>query len=104
MLEHIIPSFSAPSTGVRDQGMQRLVASMRAVPFRRIGPVAGIEVVGIPALQCQVCGEQSYDLTLLAHIESVLHRRVERGDVRASYLFEQLITELRAGAEPQEEK
>lgn len=53
-----------------------------------------IEVVGIPALRCQVCGEQSYDLTLLAHIESALRRRVERGDVRTSYLFEQLAAEL----------
>jgi hypothetical protein len=77
---------------------------MRAVPFRRVGHMACIEVVGIPALRCQICDEQSYDLILLAHIESVLCRRVEQGDVRTSYTFEQLAAELRASARPQEEK
>lgn len=72
MLDYSRADFSAPSTCGRDQGVQRLVASTRAVPFQRVGHVACIEVVGIPALKCQVCDEQSYDLTLLAHIESVL--------------------------------
>ena len=104
MLDHIIAGFSAPSTCGRDQGMQRLVASTRAVPFRRVGRVACIRVVGVPAFQCQVCDEQSYDLTLLAHIESVLHRHVEGGDVRTSYVFEQLAAELTADVQPSEEE
>ena len=100
MLDHIIPGFSAPSACERDQGVQYLVASIRTVPFLRVGRVACIEVVGIPALKCQVCDEQIYDLTLLAHIESALRRRVEQGDVRTSYAFEQLAAELTAGAMP----
>ena len=100
MLDYSRADFSAPSTCGRDQGVQRLVASTRAVPFQRVGHVACIEVVGIPALKCQVCDEQSYDLTLLAHIESVLRRRVEQGDVQTSYTFEQLAAELTAGARP----
>jgi hypothetical protein len=94
MVDHITPGFSGPSTCDHDQGMQLLVTSTRAVPFWQIECVPHIEVIGIPAHRCQVCGEQSYDLTLLAHIESILHRRVERGDVRTSYLFEQLAAEL----------
>jgi hypothetical protein len=100
MPEHIIPSFSVPSTCKHDPGVQRLVTSTRAVPFRQIGCVPCIEVVGIPALRCQVCHEQSYDLILLSHVESALRRRVERGDVRTSYTFEQLAAELSAGALP----
>lgn len=53
-----------------------------------------IEVIGIPMLKCQIYDEQSYDLTLLAGIESALRRCVERRDVRTSYLFEQLAAEL----------
>ncbi len=83
-------SFPIPSTCERDQGVQHLVASMRAVPFLRIGPVARIEVVGIPALRCQTCQEQLYDLALLARIEHVLQRRVEQGDTETRYTFEQL--------------
>ena len=100
MLDNIIPGFSAPSTCERDQGVQYLVASIRTVPFLRVGRAACIEVVGIPALKCQVCDEQIYDLTLLAHIESALRRRVEQGDVRTSYAFEQLAAELTTGAMP----
>lgn len=80
-----------PSLCERDQGVQRLVVSERAVPFLRIGPVARIEVIGIPALRCQVCGEQLYDLDVLARIESALQRRVEQGDRRTSYTFAQLV-------------
>ena len=104
MLDHYMPGFSAPSTCGCDQGMQRLVASTRAVPFRQVGRVPCIEVVGIPALKCQVCDEQSYNLTLLTHIESALRRRVEQGDVRTSYAFEQLAAELTADALPSEEE
>jgi hypothetical protein len=104
MLNHIMPGLSAPSTCGRDQGMQHLVASTRAVPFLRVGRLSRIEVVGIPALKCQVCDEQIYDVTLLAHIESALRRRVKQGDVRTLYAFEQLATELMAGALPSEEE
>ena len=52
--------------------------------------MARIEVVGIPALRCQVCGEQLYDLDVLARIESALRRRVAQGDMRTWYTFEQL--------------
>ncbi len=97
MLDNIITSFLVPSTCGRDQGMQALVASTRAVPFRRLGRVACIEVVGIPALRCQFCDEQTYDLTLLAYIESVLHRRVGQGQVQTRYTFEQLAAELTTG-------
>ncbi len=83
-------AFPTPSICERDQGAQRLVASTRAVPFLRIGPLPRIEVVGIPALRCQVCGEQLYDLDVLARIESALRRRVAQGDMRTWYTFEQL--------------
>jgi len=89
-------AFPVPSTCKRDQGVQRLVASMRAVPFLRIGRVARIEVVCIPALRCQVCDEQLYDLTLLAQIERALHRRVEQEHTETRYTFEQLAAELTA--------
>ncbi len=51
-------SFPISSTCERDQGVQHLVASRCPVPFLQIGPVARIEVIGIPALRCQVCHEQ----------------------------------------------
>lgn len=98
MLDDSKAGFSSFSICGHHQRAQRLVASTRAVPFRRVGHVACIEVVGIPALRCQVCDEQSYDLILLARIESALRRRVERGDVRTSYLFEQLAAELTTDA------
>ena len=85
-------AFPAPSICERDQGVQRLVASTRAVPFLQFGRLSRIEVVGIPALQCQICGEQLYDLDVLARIESALRRRVEQGDMRTLYTFEQLAT------------
>ena len=84
MLDHIILGFSAPSTCGHDQGMQRLMASTRAVPFRQVGCVPCIEVAGIPTLKCQVCNVHTYDLTLLARIESILCRRVEQEIGRAS--------------------
>jgi hypothetical protein len=90
MLDKHTTSFPIPSTCERDQGVQHLVASARAVPFLRIGDVARIEVVGIPALRCQVCGEQLYDLDVLARIESALRRRVAQGDMYTWYTFEQL--------------
>ncbi|HZU69544.1 MAG TPA: hypothetical protein VFA09_19885 [Ktedonobacteraceae bacterium] len=65
VLDHTIASFSASPTYVRDQGVQHLVASTRAVSFRWVGHMVCIEVIGIPALKCQICDEQSYDLTLL---------------------------------------
>ncbi len=40
------------------------------MPFLVPSRLARIEVVGIPALECQVCHEQLYDLALLAHKES----------------------------------
>ena len=89
-------SFPMPSTCERDQGVRHLVASMRAVPFLRIGRVPRIEVVGIPALKCQVCNEQIYDLALLAQIERVLHGRVAQGRFQTRYAFEQLAAELTA--------
>ena len=94
MLDHTILGLSASSTCRHDQGLQRLVASTRAVPFRQVGCERCIEVVGIPALKCQVCNAQTYDLSLLGYIEGVLRRRVERGDAQTSYLFEQLAAEL----------
>lgn len=94
------PAFPAPSTCERDRGVQHLVASMRAVPFLRIGGVARIEVVGIPALRCQICGEQIYDLALLADIEHVLQARVAQGQAQTRYTFEQLAAELAAAALP----
>lgn len=94
MLNDSRAGFSAFPTCKHDPDVQCLVASTRAVPFQRVGDMACIEVVGIPALRCQVCDEQSYDPTLLAHIENALGRRVEQGDVRASYAFEQLAAEL----------
>jgi hypothetical protein len=100
MLDHTILGFSAPSTCEHDQGMQRLVASTRAVPFRRIGCVPCIEVVGIPALKCQVCHVQTYDLSLLARIESVLRKRVERGVLQARYTYEQLAAGLTTDTQP----
>jgi hypothetical protein len=89
-------SFSVPSTCERDQGVQHLVASARAVPFLGTRGLARIEVVGIPTLRCQVCDEQLYDLTLLAQIESALHRRVAQGHTETRYAFEQLSAELTA--------
>ncbi len=89
-------SFPVPSTCARDQGVQHLVASARAVPFQRIGRVARIEVVGIPALQCQVCHEQIYDLDVLAHIERALQRRIAQGQRETRYTFEQLAAEFTA--------
>ncbi len=100
MPDLITTSFPAPSRCCRDQGVQHLVASARAVPFRQIGRLSRIEVVGIPALRCQVCDEQIYNLDVLARIESALRRRVERGDVRTLYAFEQLAADLTAGALP----
>ncbi len=96
MLDKITTAFPTPSTCERDQGVQHLVASMRAVPFLQIGRVARIEVVGIPALRCQICSSQIYDLALLAHIEHVLHGRVAQGQFQTRYTFEQLAAELTA--------
>lgn len=98
MLNDSRAGFSAFPTCEHDPGVQCLVASTRAVPFRQVGCVPCIEVVGIPALKCQVCDVQTYDLSLLARIESTLRWRVERGDVRTSYLFEQLAAELTTDA------
>jgi hypothetical protein len=53
-------------------------------------------VVGIPALKCQICDEQIYDLVLLAHIERVLLGRVAQGQTQTRYTFEQLAAELTA--------
>ncbi len=100
MLDNITTAFPSPSTCERDQGVQHLVASRRSVPFLRIGCVARIEVVGIPALRCQVCNEQIYDLALLAHIEHVLHGLVAQGHTKTQYAFEQLAVELTADALP----
>lgn len=100
MLDHTIPGFSAPSTCGHDQGMQCLVASTRAVPFRRVGCVPCIEVVGIPALKCQVCDVQTYDLSLLARIESVLWNRVEQDVLQTRYTYEQLAAELTTDMQP----
>ena len=94
MFSHIVAGLSASSICGHDHGVKHFVASTRAVLFRQVGCGECIEVVGIPALRCQVCDEQSYDLSLLAHIESILCRRVQRGNVRTSYLFEQLAAEL----------
>jgi hypothetical protein len=90
MLDKNTTSFPISSTCERDQGVQRLVASARIVPFLRIGGVARIEVIGIPALRCQVCHEQTYDLDVLARIESALSRRVAQGHLQTQYTFEQL--------------
>ena len=100
MLDHITLGFSAPSTCGHDKGMQRLVASTRAVPFRRIGCVPCIEVVGIPALKCLVCDVQTYDLSLLARIEGALWKRVEQGVLQARYTYEQLAAELTTDMQP----
>ncbi len=44
------------------------------------------------------CGrDQGMHLTLLAYIESVLHRRVGQGQVQTRYTFEQLAAELTTG-------
>jgi len=94
MLDKITTAFPTPSTCERDQGVQHLVASMRAVPFLQIGRVVRIEVVGIPALRCQICSSQIYDLALLAHIEHVLHGRVAQGHFQTRYTCEQLAAEL----------
>jgi hypothetical protein len=94
MLDHTIACFSVPSTCGHDPGVQRLVASMRPVSFRQVGCVPCIEVVGIPALKCQVCTSQTYDLSLLARLESVLWKRVEQGVLQARYTYEQLASEL----------
>ena len=96
MLDKHTTNFPISSTCERDQGVQHLVASARAVPFLRIGRLSRIEVIGIPALHCQTCHEQLYDLALLARIEQALQRHVEQGDVRTSYSFEQLAAELTA--------
>ena len=58
--------------------------------------MARIEVIGIPALRCQICGEQLYNLTLLAQNESALHGRVAQGHTETRYTFEQLAAELTA--------
>ncbi len=97
MLDNATIGFLVYSTCERDQGVQDLVASTRAVQFRRIGRVPCIEVVGIPAFRCRNCDEQTYDLTLLAHIESVLHKRVGQGRVQTRYTFEQLASDLMTG-------
>ena len=96
MLDKDTRAFPVPSTCERDQGVQHLVASARAVPFLGTRGVARIEVIGIPALRCQVCGEQLYDLTLLTQIERALHRRVAQGHTETRYTFEQLASELTA--------
>jgi hypothetical protein len=100
MLNQIISGFSVPSICGHDQGVQHLAASTHAVSFRRIGRVPCIEVMGIPVLRCQVCGEQSYDLTLLARIESVLCRHVEQGVLQTRYMYEQLAAELVTDVKP----
>ncbi len=100
MLDHTILGFSAPSTCGHDQDMQRLVASTRAVPFRQVGYGACIEVVGVPTLKCQVCDVQTYDLSLLARLESVLCKRVEQGVLQARYTYEQLAAELTTDMQP----
>ena len=100
MLENAMTGFLVSSTCERDQGVQDLVASTRAVQFRRIRYVPCIEVVGVPAFRCRNCGEQTYDLTLLAHIESVLHKRVGQGEVQTRYTFEQLAPNLTADMPP----
>ncbi len=82
MLDNILLGLSTPSTCGHNQDMQHLVVSERAVPFRQIGHMACIEVVGIPALRCPICDEQIYNLDLLSLIESVLHKRVEQGEGR----------------------
>jgi hypothetical protein len=90
MLDQHTTNFPAPSLCEHDPGVQRLVVSRQPVPFLQIGDVARIEVVGIPALRCQVCGDQRYNLDVLARIESTLQRHAEQGDWRTSYTFEQL--------------
>jgi len=90
MLDQHMTSFPMPPLCEHDQDVQRLVISRQPVPFLQIGGVSRIEVVGIPVLRCQVCGEELYDLDVLARIESALQRRVEQGDRRTSYTFEQL--------------
>ena len=59
-----------------------------------------IEVVSIPMLKCQVCNVQTYDLTLLARIESILCRRVEQGVLQTRYTYEQLAAELTTDVQP----
>lgn len=66
------------------------------MPFLRIGGVARIEVTGIPALECQVCHEQIYNLDALARIENALRRRVAQGHTETQYTFAQLAVELTA--------
>ena len=101
MLEKIVTaSFPAPGACQRDQGVQHLVASRQAVPFLQIGSVARIEVVGIPALRCQICHELIYDLSLLERIESILHEHVAQGNRHNFYRFDQLAAELTADALP----
>jgi hypothetical protein len=92
MLDKHMTNFPAPSFCPHDRSVQRLVASQRSVPFPQIEGVARIEVVGIPVLRCQICGEERYDLDVLARIESALCRRVAQGNRRTSYTFEQLVT------------
>jgi len=46
------------------------------MPFLRTRGVACIEMTGIPALECQACYGQIYNLDVLAHIENALQRRV----------------------------
>ena len=100
MLGHTILGFSSPSICGHNKGVQRLVASTRAVPFRQVGCIPCIEVVGIPALKCQVCDVQTYDLSLLARLESVLCKRVEQGVLQARYTYEQLVAELTTDTQP----
>lgn len=100
VFDNTTTGFLVSSTCGCDQGAQDLVASTRSVQFRRIGPVSCIEVVGIPAFRCRNCDEQAYDLTLLAHIESVLYKRVGQGLVQTRYTFEQLASDLTADMPP----
>jgi hypothetical protein len=90
MLDKYMTNLRVPSLCGHDRSVQRLVASTRPVPFSQTGSVARIEVVGIPVLRCQICGEERYDLDVLIRIESALHRRVMQGDRQTSYTFEQL--------------
>lgn len=81
MLDKHTTSSSIPSTCERDQGVQHLVTSRRAVPFLRIGGVARIEVTGIPALECQVAMSSSTTSTRL-HALRMLCRGASQRDTQ----------------------
>ena len=90
ILHMLCPHAALPDA---DWQESHLLYSRRPIPFRRIGPLDRVEVVGIP-VECMTCHQPLLTLRLLESLEWVLEERMARGDVRVLYSYQELVLEL----------